>query len=212
MKHSKLNLFINSICITAFAILLTVTYTFEAKAQKNETKKRVRTIYVTSSAKAKIASKSPKIKIVKNSDSKKASPPQINSSTFSLEKKTFELINKQRANSGLSPLKWNEKIASLARKHSENMARYKFFSHKGLNGRLIDERATDFGIDDWQSISENIAFNKGFNNPGEFAVGRWMQSSSHRRNLLHTRWQESGVGIAVSQDGAYYFTQIFLYK
>lgn len=92
------------------------------------------------------------------------------------------------------------------------MADYKFFSHQGLNGQLIDERATDLGIEKWKAISENIAFNKGYINPVEFAVERWMQSASHRQNLLNPRWQQSGIGVAITSDGAYYFTQVFLNK
>ena len=90
------------------------------------------------------------------------------------------------------------------------MAKHSFFSHVGVNGRMIDERAIDFGLDDWRSIGENIAYNKGFSNPVEFAVERWMLSDGHRRNLLHSRWRESGVGVAVTADGTYFFTQVFV--
>ena len=92
------------------------------------------------------------------------------------------------------------------------MAVYGFLSHIGLNGRLVDRRAADSGIDEWQGIGENIAFNKGFANPTSLAVERWMLSAGHKLNLLDSRWTESGLGIAVTKDGKYFFTQIFIFR
>ncbi len=131
---------------------------------------------------------------------------------FSLERKAFELINKQRETLSLEPLTWSDEIAKIARLHSENMANFKFFSHEGLDGLKVNDRADSFGINKWRAISENIAYNRGYENPVEFAVERWMLSPKHRDNLLNSRWKESGVGIAVTADGTYYFTEVFLLR
>ena len=130
----------------------------------------------------------------------------------SLEKAVFQLINDKRAEKGVRSLEWNEKVAELARRHSQNMARYSFFSHIGLNGRTIDQRALDFGLKKWNAIGENIAYNKGIEKPADFAVERWMLSEAHRSNLLDTRWQESGIGLGITEDGFYFFTQIFVFN
>ncbi len=127
-----------------------------------------------------------------------------------LERETFDLINLRRLDQGLSELKWNERIADLARRHSQNMAVHGFFSHIGLHGDMVDSRAVDFGLDDWNGIGENIAFNKGLENPSSFAVERWMLSNGHRNNLLDPVWTESGLGVAITVDGKYFFTQIFM--
>lgn len=129
-----------------------------------------------------------------------------------LEKRAFALINKIRNEEGLNELEWSDRLADLARDHSNNMARHRFFSHFGLNGRTIDERAWDFGVRKWKAIGENIAYNKGFEHPADFAVERWMLSDGHRRNLLDARWKQSGIGLGITEDGTYYFTQIFLLK
>ena len=129
-----------------------------------------------------------------------------------LGKETFALINLRRLERGLPELIWNQEIADLARRHSENMAVYGFFSHMGKNGRLVDSRADDSGINKWDGIGENIAFNKGFENPTGVAVERWMLSKGHKLNLLDPIWKESGLGIAVTKDGKYFFTQIFIYR
>ena len=130
--------------------------------------------------------------------------------SYSLERRAFELINRQRETSGLSPLSWCNDAARIARLHSENMANYNFFSHAGLDGLMVNDRADLLGIRKWQAIGENIAYNQGFENPVEFAVERWMQSPKHRDNLLNARWKESGIGVAVTDDGKYYFTEVFL--
>jgi uncharacterized protein YkwD len=130
----------------------------------------------------------------------------------SLEKQAFELINQQRAKMNLLPLVWSDEVANIARKHSKDMATFNFFSHTDLNGLMVNDRADIFGVSKWQAIGENIAYNRGYNNPVEFAVERWMLSPSHRENLLNSRWKESGIGIAVTDNGTYYFTEVFLLR
>ena len=137
----------------------------------------------------------------------------INSTTIaSLEKQGFELINQKRVEIGLEILTWNNDCANIARLHSENMANHKFFSHSGLDGTMVNDRADAIGLSKWRAIGENIAFNRGYKNPAESAVERWMQSASHRENLLNDRWKESGIGIAIAEDGTYYFTEVFLLR
>lgn len=128
----------------------------------------------------------------------------------SLERQAFDLINQKRAMLSLPALEWSDDVAKIARLHSQNMANYKFFSHTGMDGLLVNDRADDLGIRRWQAIGENIAYNRGYENPVEFAVELWMKSPGHRENLLNSRWKESAVGVAVTEDGTYYFTEVFL--
>lgn len=129
-----------------------------------------------------------------------------------LEHTAFDWLNQKRAAQGLPPLKWNEEIAKVARYHSDDMARGRYFSHKQANGSMVNDRADLFGMSDWQSIGENIAFNRGFKLPAESACQQWMNSASHRENVLDKRWKEAGIGVAVGDDGSYYFTQVFILR
>ena len=147
-------------------------------------------------------------RVVENNDPKSAAPVTV----FDLEKRAFQLINEKRAELKLAPLEWSEDVAKIAREHSQNMAQYKFFSHAGADGTMVDDRADKNGLSRWRAIGENIAYNRGYENPIEFAVERWMQSPKHKQNLLDARWKESAVGIAVASDGSYYFTQVFLLR
>lgn len=127
-----------------------------------------------------------------------------------LERRVFALLNQKRAENGLSPLAWSEDMAKIARAHSIEMAEYNYFSHKGLNGSMVNDRADELGISDWRSIGENIAFNQGYENPGEFAIECWLKSASHYQNLMSRKWKQSGLGVAITKDGRYYFTQVFV--
>jgi uncharacterized protein YkwD len=129
-----------------------------------------------------------------------------------LEMKAFDLINEKRKENGLSPILWNEDVAKVARLHSQNMAKFKFFSHIGQDGSMVHDRADALGISDWKAIGENIAYNRGYEKPAEFACERWMLSSSHRENILNRRWKEAGIGVAINSDGTYYFTQVFVVR
>jgi uncharacterized protein YkwD len=132
--------------------------------------------------------------------------------TGSLERAAFNVLNQKRIESGRSPLAWNEKLATAARLHSQNMAELGFFSHKGMDGKMVSGRADESGLGKWRSIGENIAFTRGFQDPVAKAVDLWLNSPAHRENLLDGNWKESAVGISVAEDGSYYFTQVFLRK
>ncbi|MBK8464602.1 MAG: CAP domain-containing protein [Chloracidobacterium sp.] len=132
--------------------------------------------------------------------------------TVSLERTAFDLLNQKRVANGLQPLSWNDQLASVARMHSQNMAKFKFFSHRGLDNKMVSDRADAEGLTKWRAIGENIAFNRGYQDPIGRAVELWLDSASHRRNLLDSNWKETAVGIAVTADGEYYLTQVFLTK
>lgn len=128
------------------------------------------------------------------------------------EQTAFEQINRKRIENGLPVLVWNNELAAVARIHSQNMAEFKFFSHRGLDNKLVSDRADDQGMGRWRSIGENIAFNRGYKDPVGMAVQLWLDSPSHRRNMLDSIWKESAVGVATAEDGSYYFTQVFLLR
>ena len=129
-----------------------------------------------------------------------------------VERRVFNLVNEKRLQNGLEQLKRSDSIAEAARQHSSNMAEFQFFSHKGLDSKMVSDRADANGVGKWRSIGENIAFNRGYPDPITITVQLWLDSPGHRRNMLSPDWKESAIGVAVSEDGAYYFTQVFLVR
>ena len=128
------------------------------------------------------------------------------------ERNAFDQINRKRVENGLKPLIWSEDLALVARCHSQNMADFKFFSHRGLDNKLVSDRADAFGVKKWRSIGENIAFSRGYADPATMAVDLWLDSPAHRQNLLDPSWTDSAIGAAKAEDGSIYFTQVFLLK
>ena len=127
----------------------------------------------------------------------------------SIERRAFDQTNLVRKQHGLPPFVWDAQLCRLARAHSENMARLNFFGHSTPDGFQLEDRAHSAGIR-YQVIAENIAFNKGYDDPGGFAVERWMLSSGHRANILYAGFTTMAVGTFVAADGSVFLTQTFI--
>ena len=127
-----------------------------------------------------------------------------------VERRAFEQTNVARAENGLAPLTWDGELCRMAREHSEQMAKLGYFSHETPDGLQLKERAHENGILHFRVIGENIAYNKGYDDPGGFAVERWLTSSGHRANMLYVGFQASAIGSYVSADGSTYLTQVFI--
>ena len=127
----------------------------------------------------------------------------------SIERRAFEETNAVRAQNGFPPLVWDSQLYRLARAHSEAMARLKFFGHSTPDGFRLQDRARFAGIR-YQVIAENIAYNKGYDDPGAFAVERWMLSPGHRANILYAGFSAMAVGTFVTVDGTVFLTQTFI--
>lgn len=141
-----------------------------------------------------------------SSSSTSSSDSNASSNVSTFENKAFELVNDYRASKGLSPLTWNSEIASVCRGHSTNMANGSVpFSHEGFDERGTTLQATV----GWSGIAENVAFNNGYSDPATVAVNGWINSSGHEANMSGN-FTKTGMGVAISSDGSYYFTQIFI--
>lgn len=128
------------------------------------------------------------------------------------ERALFDLINQKRVENGLKPLVWADDLLSIARGHSQNMVNYGYFSHRDVDNRLVSDRADLAGLRNWRAIGENIAFSRGFQDPIVKTAQLWLDSPSHRRNLLDSNWREGAIGLAVGSDGSYFFTQVFMVR
>jgi uncharacterized protein YkwD len=128
------------------------------------------------------------------------------SSVAELEQVIYRQVNQYRQSRKLPPLKLNSYVSQYARIHSEQMASGTVdFSHDGFAKRVkaIGETIS------YQQAAENIAVNKGYQEPATVAVDGWIKSSGHRKNM-EGKFDVTGIGIAKNADGEYYFTQIFL--
>ncbi len=118
-----------------------------------------------------------------------------------LERRIFELSNRQRQRHGLTPLDDDLVLAAVARRHSEDMLRREFFDHVTPEGvtpaqRIAASHRSLVGV-----TGENVWSGSGYGTeaPGELArtiVEGWMESRGHRENILRPSYTHPGVGIA----------------
>lgn len=128
----------------------------------------------------------------------------------SIERRVFEQTNAERKKLGLSPLAWDAALCRMARIHSQDMARAGTFTHLSADGSRLRERAEAVGIVHYTVLGENIAYNLGYDDPGGFAVERWMLSPKHRANIVYTEFKSMAVGTFVAADGSVFLTQTFV--
>jgi len=126
-----------------------------------------------------------------------------------IERRAFDQTNAERAKNGLPSLRWDPDLCRMARSQSERMAKQGYLSHT-LDGLRLRERARAVGIAHYTVLGENIAYNFGYDDPGGFAVERWMLSPGHRANILEVGFKAMAVGTFVASDGSVFLTQTFI--
>lgn len=151
-----------------------------------------------------------------------------------LEKEIHNGINQQRISNGLSSLSYDASLASIARKHSADMARNYYFSHYNLQGLDPTGRGSRDGYSCYKNygsyyttgIAENIMQNNlydsvtyyngipryDWNSQDEIAqstVSGWMNSPGHRQNILTSTYDREGIGVAIASDDKVYITEDF---
>jgi uncharacterized protein YkwD len=120
-----------------------------------------------------------------------------------LEATVFEEINRRRVSLRLDPLEHDDRLAEQARRHSRNMAEGTVpFGHQGFQ-----ERVAESGLE-VISAAENVSRNRGHDDPAMVAVEGWLDSPGHRTNI-DGDYNRTGIGVARSPEGVYFFTQLF---
>jgi len=139
-----------------------------------------------------------------------APPPGPATTNFrDLELAVVRLVNVHRSRLHLRVLVADSGLARIARGHSRDMAERRVsFGHDGFSNRAKEaERRFDFS-----EIAENVALNDYTRaRTVAVAVDGWLGSRHHRENI-EGNFDRTGVGIARSEDGTYYYTQIFVAK
>ena len=111
------------------------------------------------------------------------------------EQAQLQRVNDARRAKGLPVLSWNARMASIARDHSFDMARSGDLQH---NPRLPQQ------VGPYQALGENVGYG-----PDEGGVHEaFMDSESHRENILGSSYTQVGIG-AVDDGDLVWITQVF---
>ncbi len=143
-----------------------------------------------------------------------------------LERLVHEAVNEERQAQGLSRVDFDPELAAIARYHSRDMAREDYFAHVSPEGETLSDRYGLFGYDCYISTGA-LTYTKGGENIyytsfvgtsyteteiAERTVTGWMESPSHRENLLRSYWEQEGIGVWVQEEDGrthVYVTQNF---
>ena len=110
-----------------------------------------------------------------------------------------QVINLERQANGIAPLAVNNQLQTAARNKSVDMIVHNYFDHYAFGKTpwsfILAENYN------YQVAGENLAM--GFRT-SEGVVNAWMNSPTHRANILNSEFQEIGVGVvkgAYTEDG-----------
>src|SRR5882672_644159 len=136
-------------------------------------------------------------------------------SDATIRARVVELVNNARSKSrrcgserfaAAPPLDLSRKLSDAAGHHARDMARKKFFDHRGTDGSQPRDRVLRAGYAS-RLTGENIAFGPV---SAEEAVSGWLASPGHCENIMDPRFQHIGVGLATGRKrGSIYWVQDF---
>lgn len=135
------------------------------------------------------------------------SPPADNGDTAIMnasERQMLDVVNRERVERGLQPLKADATLVELGRLKAQDMIEKGYFSHTSPTYGSPFEMMRSAGVQ-YSYAGENLA------KAGSVvsAHNGLMNSSGHRANILNENFNR--VGIAVVKDGYYkYFVQMFI--
>ena len=105
--------------------------------------------------------------------------------------KVVELTNQKRAERGLGPLKTNSLLNEVAQRKAGDMFAFNYWAHTSPSGRDPWSFFQEVGYK-YTYAGENLA--RDFMN-SESVVEAWMNSPSHRDNLLNPNYKEIGLAV-----------------
>jgi uncharacterized protein YkwD len=120
-----------------------------------------------------------------------------------VERELFASVNQARRAQGLAPLRWDESLATAARRHAEVMAEHGSAQH-GFEGEpSLSARVKQAGVH-FSWLSENV-----IQGPSpEFIHEQFMKSPPHRANILDRDMDSVGIGV-VEQGGQLFAVEDF---
>jgi uncharacterized protein YkwD len=119
----------------------------------------------------------------------------------------LEATNAERARAGIPALATDGHLMKAAQIQAEQAAASGRLEHTLPEARLpgLEDRLRAAGYS-WQAVGENLAFGQ---RNGAHAIEIWMQSPSHRANILSGMFTDVGAGYFVDPLGRPYYVQVF---
>ncbi len=115
---------------------------------------------------------------------------EAQSGASAIEQQLFAGVNRARKAQGLPGLKWNEALATAARRHARLMAQHGSAEHGFAGEPSLPARVTQAGAR-FVSVAENVIQGTGADEIQE----EFLKSANHRANMLDAEMDSIGVGV-----------------
>jgi uncharacterized protein YkwD len=116
------------------------------------------------------------------------------------------LIDRERAEHGLSPLTISPRLESAAEGHCAELISADYFAHVSPTGETPVDRIRKTGYIPGPSvgyvIGENLAWGTYSLSTAQSIVSAWIASPGHLANILESQYTETGIGIVPSVPAA----------
>ncbi len=121
------------------------------------------------------------------------------------EQRTLDLINEYRKKNGLGELKPFSELQEVAKLKAEDLVNNQYFAHTSPTLGTPFEMLKDNNID-YRIAGENLAGNT----TPERAVEAWINSTSHRENILEEKFEYTGIYVIESPVYGSVYVQLFI--
>lgn len=134
----------------------------------------------------------------------KISTPEETTPYMNFRNEILTRVNNERAANGLKPLSMNFELNKAGDVRAKEIVTR--FAHTRPDGTFCFTALDGLNLPYYSYMGENIA--SGFPDPSSVMTG-WMNSPTHRENILNTNYKYVGIGVVYS-GGKYHWTQIFI--
>lgn len=110
-------------------------------------------------------------------------------------------VNKERALRNLLTLKTDSRLSQAAQSKADDMMSRRYFSHQDPEGNYVWKKIEAAGYGPYLQLGENLAIE--FYDTGSL-LAAWMNSPTHRANIINEGFKDQGMGLAFGSSGQYH--------
>jgi uncharacterized protein YkwD len=127
-----------------------------------------------------------------------------------LQQQVSAAVNSQRAQHGLAAYLPDDQLDAVALAHVQDMVVREFLAHVTPDGKTLQDRLVEGGVEEVKASGENIQRNARLRSQtAQAAVDWFMNSPPHRYNLLNEQYNAMGVSVVEGSPGWYTFVLVF---
>lgn len=147
------------------------------------------------------------LSIETNAEAQQSPNPAVESTLSVEEEEFFNKINDIRIKNNLPVFQIDDNVQNVARLKAQDLAENNYFSHTSDKYGTPFEMLSTSGVN-YKTASENIAGNASIDG----AISSWMNSDSHKNNILSTDFNYTGVAVVHSNTYGKILVQFFIGK